>query len=105
MPGARLPSWSVMCDDRGCPQVEPFAPLTVEHEVLRGSGRAAASGGLAVTDLRELWLEQVEREQAAGAPFAAECEFEVYRHLVMAAGTGDLEAAAERVRAVRAGRA
>lgn len=60
-----------MCDHCGCPRIEPFATLTIEHEVLRDLAQAAPGGdGVASRDLRELWREHAECERAALAPLA-----------------------------------
>jgi hypothetical protein len=61
-----------MCDYCGCPRIEPFSTLTIEHEVLRELVPAARAGDpTAPTDLRELWSEHLERERAALEPLAA----------------------------------
>jgi hypothetical protein len=60
-----------VCDFCGCPGIEPFATLTIEHEVLRDLVSAAEAGDpIASVDLRELWREHTERERSALGPLA-----------------------------------
>lgn len=58
-----------MCDHCGCPQFEPFATLTAEHEVMRDLIYALrAADANALGDLREIWREHAVREAAALRP-------------------------------------